>query len=79
VASSATSRELHTRVVARHHLAADDYRLSQLRYDLSKLRVNGLVERIGKGRRYRLTPIGLKLGVLLVKLRLRLLGAHWPA
>jgi len=69
-----TSRELHTRVVARHHLASDEYRLSQLRYDLSKLRAKGLVERIGKSRRYCLTPIGLKLGVLLVKLRMRLLG-----
>ncbi len=70
-----TTRELHTRVVARHHLAAAaDYRLSQLRYDLSKLRAKGLIERIGKSRRYCLTPIGLKLGVLLVKLRLRLLG-----
>ena len=69
-----TSRELHTRVVARHRLAGDEYRLSQLRYDLSKLRAKGLVERIGKSRRYCLTPIGLKLGVLLVKLRLRLLG-----
>jgi len=69
-----TSRELHTRVIARHHLADQEYRLSQLRYDLSKLRAKGLVERIGKSRRYRLTPLGLKLGVLLVKLRLRLLG-----
>ena len=69
-----TSRELHTRVIARHHFTPDEYRLSQLRYDLSKLRVKGLVERIGKSRRYCLTPIGLKLGVLLVKLRLRLLG-----
>ena len=43
-------------------------------YDLSKLRAKGLIERIGKSRRYCLTPIGLKLGVLLVKLRLRLLG-----
>ena len=69
-----TSRELDTRVVARHHLIGDEYRLSQLRYDLSKLRAKGLVERIGKTRRYRLTPTGLKLGVLLVKLRMRLLG-----
>jgi hypothetical protein len=69
-----TSRELHMRVVARHHLIGGEYRLSQLRYDLGKLRAKGLVERIGKSRRYCLTPIGLKLGVLLVKLRLRLLG-----
>src|SRR5438094_7414735 len=69
-----TSRELHTRVIARHRLVGDDYRLSQLRYDLSKLRAKGLVERIGKTRRYRLTPTGLKLAVLLVKLPIRLLG-----
>ena len=56
------------------HLIGDEYGLSQLRYDLSKLRAKGLVERICKSRRYCLTPIGLKLGVLLVKLRLRLLG-----
>ena len=69
-----TTRELHTRILARHQLAEADYRLSQLRYDLSKLRAKGLVQRVGTSRRYRLTPLGLKLGVLLVKLRTRLLG-----
>jgi hypothetical protein len=69
-----TTRELHTRILARHQLEAAAYRLSQLRYDLSKLRAKGLVERLGNTRRYRLTPLGLKLGVLLVKLRTRLLG-----
>jgi hypothetical protein len=69
-----TTRELHARVLARHQLPEADYRLSQLRYDLAKLRAHGLVERLGTRRRYRLTPLGLKLGVLLVKLRTRLLG-----
>jgi len=69
-----TTRELQARILARHRLADPDYRLSQLRYDLSKLRAKGFVERLGTRRRYRLTPIGLKLGVLLVKLRIRLLG-----
>ncbi len=69
-----TTRELHARIMARHQLADGNYRLSQLRYDLSKLRAKGLVERLGASRRYRLTPLGLKLGVLLVKLRLRFLG-----
>jgi len=69
-----TTRELHTRTVARHQLADSEYRLSQLRYDLAKLRAKGLIERLGTSRRYRLTPLGLKLGVLLVKLRMRLLG-----
>jgi hypothetical protein len=69
-----TTRDLHLRVVARHRLGERDYRLSQLRYDLAKLRAKGLVERLGTSRRYRLTQLGLKLGVLLVKLRTRLLG-----
>ena len=69
-----TTRELHSRLLPRHRLTDSDYRLSQLRYDLSKLRAKGLVERLGTSRRYRLTPNGLKLGVLLVKLRSRLLG-----
>jgi hypothetical protein len=69
-----TTRELHTRVVARHQLADDGYRLSQLRYDLNKLRAKRLVQRLGRTRRYQLTPLGLKLGVVLVKLRTRFLG-----
>jgi len=35
-----TTRELHTRILARHQLADSDYRLSQLRYDLGKLRAS---------------------------------------
>ena len=69
-----TTRDLHARILARHQLTDGNYRLGQLRYDLSKLRAKGLVERVGTSRRYRLTPLGLKLGVLLVKLRTRLLG-----
>jgi len=72
--TTCTTRELHARVLARHRLAADDYRLSQVRYDLAKLRAKGLVERLGRTRRYRLTSSGAKIGVLLVKLRARLLG-----
>jgi hypothetical protein len=69
-----TTRDVHARLLARHRLPAADYRLSQLRYDLGKLRAHGLVERRGTSRRYCLTTHGLKLGVLLVKLRTRLLG-----
>lgn len=69
-----TSRDVLARLLERHRLTETDYRLTQLRYDLGKLRAHGLVERIGRTRRYRLTARGLKLGVLLVKLRTRLLG-----
>ena len=69
-----TSRDALARLLDRHRLAEADYRLSQLRYDLGKLRAYGFVERIGRTRRYRLTARGLKFGILLVKLRTRLLG-----
>jgi hypothetical protein len=69
-----TTGEVHARLLGRHLLTDADDRLSQLRYDLGKLRAHGLIERIGTSRRYRLTRRGLKLGVLLVKLRTRLLG-----
>ena len=35
---------------------------------------SGLAERVGRSRRYRLTPDGVRLGALLVKIRTRLLG-----
>ena len=69
-----TTRDLHERLLARHRLTEKNYRVSQLRYDLSKLRAHGLVERIGSSRRYRLTTTGVRLGTLLVKTRNRLLG-----
>jgi hypothetical protein len=69
-----TTRDVLARLLACHRLTEADYRLSQLRYDLAKLRAHGLVERLGRTRRYRLTARGLKLGVVLVKLRTRLLG-----
>lgn len=69
-----TTRDAHARVCQRARISEEDYRLSQLRYDLSKLRAKGLVERIGKSRRYRLTAKGLKLGMLLVKLRYLWMG-----
>jgi hypothetical protein len=69
-----TTADLHAHILARHHLTAEDYRPSQLRYDLWKLRAKNLVDRVGTTRRYRLTEAGARIGVLLVKLRFRLLG-----
>jgi hypothetical protein len=69
-----TTRDAHARLLARHRLSEPDYRLGQLRYDLAKLRAKGLIDRFGRSRRYSLTSLRIKLGVVLVKLRLRLLG-----
>ena len=69
-----TTRDLLKRVCERHRISEDDYRLGQLRYDLSKLRAHGLLTRVKKRNRYRLTQLGVRLAVVLVKTRTRLLG-----
>jgi hypothetical protein len=55
-------------------LGQPDYRLSQLRYDLGKLRGKGLVRRLPRSRRYELSPEGYRLAVLYQKLYARLYG-----
>lgn len=72
-----STRDVHTRILKRYRLADGDYRLTQLRYDLTKLRAKGLAQRIGKSRRYQVTALGLKQGTLLVKVRTRFLGPLW--
>ena len=69
-----TTRDLLKRICQRHRISEDDYRLGQLRYDLSKLRAHGLVTRVKKRNRYRLTQLGVRLAAVLVKTRTRLLG-----
>lgn len=49
-------------------LANPDYRLSQLRYDLSKLRGKGLVVRVDGTQRYQVSPEGYRIAVLYQKL-----------
>jgi hypothetical protein len=44
------------------------FTLSQLRYDLGKLRSKGLVQRIAGSQRYEITATGYRLGVLYLKL-----------
>ena len=49
-------------------MTADQYSLASLRYDLSKLRAKGLVERVPKSRRYRLVGKGYAICVAFLKL-----------
>jgi hypothetical protein len=60
-----TTRDVHARLLERHRLTDAGYRLTQLRYDLTKLRAKGVVQRIGTSRRYTVTALGVRLGVLL--------------
>ena len=67
-ASSFTTTELYPRVRDAFGAAADRYALASLRYDLSKLRAKGLVEKLPHSRRYRLLPEGYSICLVFLKL-----------
>jgi hypothetical protein len=66
--STFTTAELYTRTVAALSVSPEHYRLSSLRYDLSKLRAKGLVEKLPHARRYRLLPQGYRICLVFLKL-----------
>ncbi len=63
-----TTKALHMRTAAALDVSPEQYRLSSLRYDLSKLRAKGLVQRLPHSRRYRLLPAGYRICLLFLKL-----------
>ena len=66
--STFTTAELHPQTAEALGCSTADYRLSSLRYDLSKLRAKGLVEKIPHSRRYRLLPNGYRICLVFLKL-----------
>jgi hypothetical protein len=63
-----TIRDLHPAAAAARDLTVEQYRVSSLRYDLSKLRAKHFVEKLPHSRRYRLLPQGYRICVLFLKL-----------
>ena len=63
-----TTAELHPQTADALGCSPADYHLSALRYDLSKLRAKGLVEKIPHSRRYRLLPHGYRICLVFLKL-----------
>jgi hypothetical protein len=63
-----TTRDLHEPTAAALDMTTDQYRLASLRYDLSKVRAKGLVERVPHSRRYRLLPQGYSICLVFLKL-----------
>jgi len=69
-----TTARLHAALLEGYSLKPKDYTPTQLRYDVRKLRLHGLIERVPKSHAYRLTPKGTRLSILLVQLRKRIYG-----
>jgi len=69
-----TTAQIHQAYLQAYELQPRAYTLNQLRYDLRKLRLHGLIERPPKTQVYRFTPKGTKLSILLIQLRKRIYG-----
>jgi hypothetical protein len=67
------NRDLRPQVAALWGLDPDSYRSSRMSYDLRRLRLKGLISRIGTSHRYSVTTYGLKVALFYSKLHLRLL------
>jgi hypothetical protein len=69
-----TTASLRKTILSNYHLNDKDYTLNQIRYDLRKLRLHGIIERIPQSYAYRFTKPGMKQAILLTQLRKRVYG-----
>src|SRR5216683_3857663 len=67
-ANTFSTAEIYPHVVAALGCTTEHYRLAALRYDLSKLRAKGLVEKLPRSRRYRLPAKGYSICLIFLKL-----------
>ena len=67
-ANTFSTGEIYPHVIAALSCTAQQYSLASLRYDLSKLRAKGLVEKLPRSRRYRLPPEGYSVCLIFLKL-----------
>jgi hypothetical protein len=63
-----TTAELYPKTLAALGGSTTTYTLAALRYDLSKLRAKGLVDKLPHSRRYQLQPSGYTISVVFLKL-----------
>jgi hypothetical protein len=68
------SADIHQAILTTFGLSSGAYTLTQLRYDLRKLKAHGLLERIGRGYLYRLTDKGVKVALMFVLFHKRVCG-----
>jgi hypothetical protein len=66
------SADIHKAILTTFGLPASTY--TQLRYDLRKMKAHGLLERIGRGYRYRLTDKGVKAALMFILFHKRVCG-----
>lgn len=73
------NRDLRPKVAALMGLDEHTYRSSRMTYDLRRLRLRGLIERLPHSHRYQLTPFGLQAALFSVQLFQHALRPGWAA
>lgn len=68
------SSQIHQALLTTFGLPANAYTLTQLRYDLRKLKAHGLLERIGRAYCYRLSAKGTKAALMFILFHKRVCG-----
>ena len=68
------NREFRDAVALLRGMSLDDYNAGQMTYDLRRLRLRGLIERIPHSQRYRLTAEGLCIALAYHRTQARVLG-----
>lgn len=66
--------EIHQAILTAFQVAPEAYSLTQLRYDMRKLKAHGLLEREGKRYCYRLTEKGVRVALMFVLFHKRVCG-----
>jgi hypothetical protein len=66
--------DIHAAILAGFGLTVARYSLTQLRYDLRKLKAHGLAERIGRRYAYHLTDKGVRIGAMFILFHKRVCG-----
>ena len=66
--------DIHQAILTTFGLSADNYTLTQLRYDIRKMKAHGLVQRIGRSYLYQLTDNGTKVALMFVLFHKRVCG-----
>jgi hypothetical protein len=68
------SRQIHEAILSAFQLTPENYTLTQLRYDLRKLKAHGLLERDGHRYAYRLTDKGIRVALMFILFHQRICG-----
>jgi hypothetical protein len=68
------SADIHQAILTSFGLSPDSYTLTQLRYDLRKMKAHGLLERNGKRYLYHLTDKGTKVALMFILFHHRVCG-----